>query len=165
MFLTINSVSQTGLSFASQNAGIKNYKRVDQVLYRCIMIQLLLGSGVGLFVYALRPLIFSIYSSDPEVIAQGSIILSLSTLTYGICALMDMIPCVVRGLGYSLPPMIISVAGVVGMRFIWIFGYFPSHHTLWDLYLSYLISWIITATAHIICYIIIRKKIEKQLCI
>lgn len=161
MYLAINAVSQTGLSFSSQNAGVKNYKRVDQVLYRCVLIQLVLGTLLGIFVYMLRPVLIGIYSSDPDVISAGSVILSISCLTYGLCALMDMIPCVVRGMGASFAPMLISVTGVVGLRFVWIFGYFPSHHTLWDLFLSYPISWIITVTAHVICYIVVRKKIEK----
>lgn len=162
MYLAINSVSQTGLSFSSQNSGIRNLKRVDQVLLRCCLIQLVLGTGVGVFVFLMRPVLFGIYSSDPRVIAEGSVILSISALSYGLCALMDMIPCVVRGMGYSVPPMVISVAGVVGMRFIWIFGYFPSHHTLRDLYLSYPISWIITVACHFTCYFIVRKRVKKK---
>lgn len=162
MYQSINAVSQTGLSFSSQNTGIRDFKRVDQVLLRCSLIQLTLGSAVGIFVYVMRPVLLGIYSSNPEVIAQGSIILSISALTYGLCALMDMIPCVVRGMGYSFPPMIISVAGVVGIRFIWVLGYFPSHHTLWDLFLSYPISWLITASTHMLCYVIVRKKVGRR---
>lgn len=162
MYLAINAVSQTGLSFSSQNTGARNFKRVDQVLHRCILIQIILGTGIGTFVFLMRPLLFGIYSSDPQVIAEGSIILSISALTYGLCALMDMIPCVVRGMGYSLPPMLISVAGVVGMRFVWILGYFPHHHTLWDLYLSYPLSWIITVVCHMMCYAIARKKVARS---
>lgn len=162
MYLTINAVSQTALSFSSQNTGVRNYKRVNQVMLRCLLIQTILGTALGCFVYVMRPILLGIYTSDPQVIAQGSIILSLSTLTYCFCANMDMIPCVVRGMGYSLPPMIISVTGVVGTRIVWMFEYFPSHHTLWDLYLSYPISWILTSSAHVICYLIIYKNKQKK---
>lgn len=162
MYQSINAVSQTGLNFSSQNTGVRDFKRVDQVMFRCCMIQIVLGTAVGMFVFFMRPLLLGIYSSDPDVIAQGSIILSISALTYCLCALMDMIPSVVRGMGYSLPPMIISVTGVVGIRIIWVMGYFPSHHTLWDLFLSYPISWIVTATAHLICYAIVRKKVARK---
>ncbi|MDO4491409.1 MAG: MATE family efflux transporter [Lachnospiraceae bacterium] len=162
MFYTINSVSQTGLSFSSQNYGAGKLRRVDQVLHRCICIEIVMGTFVGLFVFLLRPVLLGIYSSDPEVITQGSVILSISCLTYGICGLMDMLPCVIRGMGYSLPPMLISVVGVVGMRFLWILGYFPTHHTLYTLYLSYPLSWSVTALFQMLCYRVVRKKVEQR---
>ena len=65
---------------------------------------------------------------------------------------MDLFPGALRGMGYSLVPMILSVIGTVGMRIFWIFVIFPSHRTLYDLFISYPASWTATIIMQVICY-------------
>ena len=68
-----------------------------------------------------------------------------------------------RGLGYSIMPMIVSLAGACGLRIIWIFTVFQWHHDLRTLYISYPVSWAVTALAHILCYIIVKKRFDKRI--
>ena len=56
-------------------------------------------------------------------------------------------------------PMIVSLIGACVFRIIWIFTVFRVQHTLFILYASYPISWILTIIAHFICYLIVRKKV------
>ena len=67
-----------------------------------------------------------------------------------------------QGMGYSVLPMVVSLTGACGLRVIWILPFFAYHHTLFSLYISYPISWLITAAAHTICYRKIYKKIPKK---
>ena len=71
---------------------------------------------------------------------------------------MDVFVGSIRGLGYSIMPMIVSLIGACAFRVIWIFTIFQTTHTLFSLYISYPISWILTASAHFICYLAVRKK-------
>ena len=63
-----------------------------------------------------------------------------------------------RGVGYSLMPMIVSLIGACGLRIVWIFTAFQIHRSLWMLYISYPITWIITGGVHILCCILVRRK-------
>mgnify|MGYP007082990683 CR=1 FL=1 len=67
-----------------------------------------------------------------------------------------------RGLGYSVVPMLVSLTGACLFRVVWIFSVFAMHRTVTTLYLSYPVSWIITFTAHIICYIVIRRRMAAR---
>ena len=80
-------------------------------------------------------------------------------LTYFTCGMMDVMVGCLRGMGYSIMPMIVSLLGACGLRILWIMTIFQSVRTLECLYLSYPVSWIITAAAHMGCYLCIRKKV------
>ena len=54
-------------------------------------------------------------------------------------------------------PMIVSLTGACLFRVIWIFTIFAIDHSLFVLYISYPISWILTFIVHFICYLKVRK--------
>ena len=72
---------------------------------------------------------------------------------------MDVICGSLRGMGYSTAPMIVSIIGACGLRIVWILTVFRVYHTLTVLYISYPVTWFITASAHLVCYFIIKKKV------
>ena len=75
---------------------------------------------------------------------------------------------VLRGLGKSTMPMVVSIVGVCGIRILWILLIFynltdfVNTSDLAYLYVSYPISWIITFLTHLICYFIVSKKVFKS---
>ena len=100
----------------------------------------------------------TIYTKEPDVIACGLEILSITTVPYFLCGIMDLFPGALRGMGYSSVPMILSVIGTVGMRILWIFVFFPLHRSLYFLFSSYPASWLATIVMQVICYYFVRKK-------
>ena len=76
--------------------------------------------------------------------------------------LMDREEMCIRDSGYSVLPMIVSLTGACGLRILWIFTIFAQQRTLTSLYVSYPVSWIITASTHLICYFIITRKMPKK---
>lgn len=67
-----------------------------------------------------------------------------------------------RGMGYSMLPMVVSLTGACLFRIIWIFTVFARFHSLTVLYISYPISWIITTAAHLFCYFRLRRKFPRE---
>ena len=63
-----------------------------------------------------------------------------------------------RGLGYSIVPMVVSLIGACGLRIVWIFTIFQMDRTPENLYISYPISWIVTGAVHILYFLYVRKK-------
>ena len=84
--------------------------------------------------------------------------------TYFLCGIMDVMAGVMRGYGYSVMPMLVSLIGACGLRLFWIFTFFklPVFHTPQMLYMTYPVSWILTGFVHIICYLCIRKRFPKE---
>lgn len=158
VFVAMNSLHQSCLSFTSQNYGAKQYKRIDQILVRCLCIVTIVGIISGYGGYLCGEFLLGIYSDDPQVIVYGMNRLALVCAPYFICGIMDVCAGSLRGMGYSLVPTLVSLTGVCAIRVIWIYTIFAMYHTQFSLYISYPISWIVTFIAHIITYLVVRKK-------
>lgn len=158
VYTAMNSIYQTSLSFTSQNMGAKQFKRVDKVLIECLLVVATVGIVLGNGAYLLGDKLLGIYSSDPQVIEYGLMRMSIVSASYFLCGIMDVLVGSIRGLGYSIMPMLVSLTGACLFRVIWIFTIFQVERTLFCLYISYPISWILTAGIHLLCYFIVRKK-------
>ena len=157
------AVYQANLSFTSQNYGAGKFSRINRIMFICIGVVSVVGFSIGVLAYGAGTSLLSIYSSDPEVIAYGMTRLQIIGLTYFTCGIMDTMVGSIRGIGYSVLPMLVSLTGACLFRIIWIFTIFQWSHTLLTLYISYPASWVLTATAHIICFFLIRKKLNRLL--
>ncbi len=164
VYMAMNSFYQATLSFMSQNFGAGEYKRLNKIL-ACgelcvVVVGLVLGNAAVLFGNQL----LSIYSDSPEVIAAGMVRLHYISKVYFLCGIMDVLVGALRGIGYSVLPMIVSLLGACGLRLLWIATVFriPQFHKVEVVYLSYAITWIITAGVHFLCYVIVRKKVTRK---
>ncbi len=158
VYVSMNALHQTALSFTGQNMGAGKYKRIDKLLMECVVIVSIIGLLMGNGAYLMGNHLLGIYSSDAEVIQYGLIRLSIIASTYFLCGAMDVFAGAIRGMGYSILPMTVSLIGACAFRVVWIFTIFRWHHTLMSLYISYPISWALTALVHFMCYLIVRKR-------
>ncbi len=158
VYTAMNSVYQTALSFTSQNMGAKNYKRVEKVLLQCLLLVTGLGLVLGNLAHLLGPQLLSIYNTDPQVIAYGMTRLGVICTIYFLCGIMDVLAGTIRGMGYSILPMVVTLIGSCLFRIVWIFTVFQWNRTLFTLYLSYPISWGLTLLTHAVCFLIVRRK-------
>ena len=161
LYVSVNSVTQACMSFTSQNYGVRKFKRMDKVLADCAILSIIVSVVIGGGSYLLGHQILGIYARQEDVIQCGMEILSISTIPYFLCGLMDMIPGSMRGVGYSAVPMILSIIGTVGTRLVWIYGVFPEHRSLYVLFMSYPVSWGLTIVMQAICLVFVRRKIRK----
>ncbi len=162
IYTSMNAIYQTSLSFTSQNIGARNYHRIGQILRRSLGIVVVIGLSLGALALLFSHQLLGIYSSDPEVIHYGIMRMEVICLTYFTCGTMDVCCGSMRGMGYSILPTIVSLTGACGLRILWIVTIFAWDPTLFVLYLSYPVSWIITTVAHLVCYFYARRKLNKQ---
>lgn len=158
IYMSMNSIYQSTLSFTSQNVGARKYKRLDTILIQGIVIVTAVGLFLGLGAYFFGDFLLGIFTSDREVIQFGLNRLAIIATFYFVCGWMDVLVGSLRGMGYSMIPMFVSLTGACIFRIVWVFTIFQIYRTQASLYISYPITWTITAAAHLICYLIIRKK-------
>ncbi len=163
VYTAMNAVYQTALSFSSQNFGARKFKRLTKVLLYCLGLVTLIGIVLGVGAVALGGQLLSIYSSDSEVIAYGLTRMRYICGVYFLCGLMDTMVGGIRGIGYSVMPMLVSLTGACAFRVVWIFTVFVMYRSLATLYLSYPVSWTITFLTHVVCYVMVRRKMAKQM--
>ena len=161
LYVIVNAVTQACMSFTSQNYGVSKWKRMDRVLINCMILSIAITLVLGTGVYVFGDHILRIYTSDEQVIQRGVEVLLYTTVTYFLCGLMDLFPGAMRGMGYSMVPMILSIIGTVGMRIFWIYWVFPSHRSLDILFISYPASWLLTIVLQAICFYFVRKRVYR----
>ena len=165
IYVSLNAFHQTAVNFMGQNAGARQYKRVSRTLWICLGSVAVVGLAVGSLAYFFGPSLLSLYITDSqEAIGYGMLRLSLISLTYFICGLMDVSTGALRGLGESFIPMVISVLGVCGIRIGWIYTIFqlPQFHTPQCLYISYPVSWAITFLCQMIAFLLVYRKLKQD---
>jgi len=162
VYTSMNAVYQAALTFTGQNVGAKQYKRINTICAQSLLIVTTVGIIGGIGIYLLGEPLVGIYDSDPTIISEGVKRLGIISVTYFICGAMDMMVGMMRGMGKSLMPMIVTVVGVCGVRIVWIYTVFAHFHSLFWLYVSYPISWIVTLFIHCICYFVVRNKLPKE---
>ena len=162
LYASVNAVTQACMSFTSQNYGVGKYKRMDRVLINCLILSVVISGVLGCGSYAFGTEILKVYTEDPKVIQCGLEILSMTTVTYFLCGIMDLFPGALRGMGRSGVPMILSIIGTVGTRIVRIFMLFPQHRSLKFLFISYPASWLFTIVMQVICFYFVRKQVHAK---
>lgn len=164
VYMAMNAFQQAAVSFVSQNAGAGRFGRINKIVFRVLLCVTITGCTLGGLAVLFGPELLSLYSSKPAVIEQGIVRLHMICICYALCGIMDVMVGVLRGLGYSVMPMIVSLLGACGLRLLWIFTIFqiPEYHTTKVLYFSYPMSWTITILVHVICFLVVRRKFPKQ---
>lgn len=163
VYFAMNAFHQATISFVSQNMGAGEYKRVRRILWvglGCVsVVGLVLGNGA----YFFGSTLLGIYSTSGGVIKAGLIRLGIISTTYALCGMMDVMVGALRGIGYSIMPMIVSLIGACGLRLLWLATIWKMkpYHTIQVIYLSYPISWSITCLVHIICFRWAIRKIYR----
>lgn len=160
VYMAMNAFYQATISFTSQNYGAKLHKRIYKVLgvgeLYVILIGILFGNAVVIFGHT----VLGFYSSSPEVIAAGMGRIQVICSVYALCGIMDVLVGALRGIGYSIMPMIVSLVGACGLRLVWLSTVFqiPQYHTLKTVYMSYPISWTITLSVHALCFVFAARR-------
>lgn len=162
LYMSVNAVTQSCMSFTSQNYGVKKLKRMDRVLLDCMILSVGVTLTLGCGAYFFGPELLKIYTSDADVIRCGVEVLAFTTVPYFCCGIMDLLPGALRGMGHSGVPMILSIIGTVGTRIVWIFGLFPAHRSLSFLFISYPVSWILTILMQAVCFCFVRKHVHQS---
>lgn len=164
VYVSMNSFYQATLSFMSQNYGAGRYDRLKKVIVSGLLCVIVAGLLLGNLEVLFGRTLLSIYTDSDAVIEEGYKRVKYICTLYFACGMMDVMVGVLRGIGYSIMPMIVSLLGACGLRLLWIATVFriEQFHLVETVYLSYPISWVITFVAHVVCYLVAARKIPKM---
>lgn len=161
-YTAMNALHQSAVSFAGQNYGAQKYKRIGRIAWICQGSVFVVGFAISMGIYIFSPWLLQLYSTDPEVIQYGVNRLAVICTTYFMCGMMDVMVGILRGMGYSIAPMIVSLTGVCLFRVVWIYTIFEKFRSLQVLYISYPVTWTITFLVQLIMFLVIYRKLRRK---
>lgn len=165
VYVGMNAFHQAAVSFSGQNLGAREYKRIWRIAVVCQVCVTVVGLLMGVGVWFFGGELLRIYTTSQEVVNAGLVRLSYVCLPYALCGMMDVMTGSLRGIGYSVTPMLVSILGICVFRVAWIATVckLPACSDIDFVYLSYPISWIITLIAHTICFVWAMRRVKVKL--
>ena len=160
VYMAMNAFYQATISFTSQNYGSREHKRIYRILFAGELYVIITGVLLGnLAVFFGKPLL-GIYSPSADVVAAGLGRLKVICTLYALCGMMDVLVGALRGIGYSVVPMVVSLIGACGLRLLWIATIFqiPQYHSMRVIYISYPVTWTVTFLVHALTFWIVSRK-------
>lgn len=160
-FTAMNAFHQGAVSFTSQNKGAGRYERIGKILRTALGYSFITAMIFCVIYNLFSHQLIDLYTNSEDVITAGVKRLIIIATSYFLAGTMDAVVGAIRGLGYSVVPMIVSVFGICIFRVFWIFCIFSQeqYHTIETIYYSYPISWIMTLSVQLICFFYIKKKV------
>ncbi|ACX74204.1 MATE efflux family protein [Fibrobacter succinogenes subsp. succinogenes S85] len=144
VYYWLNSFSHACVTFVGQNYGAKNLERCRSAVRWTILLATTSTFALSMLCcYFAKPLL-SLYTSDPEIIATGSIRMYVVVGVLFINVFLDVFSGALRGMGQSLAPALTCVVGVCGIRILWVIFVFPQYRSFASLMVVYPVSWIVT---------------------
>ena len=162
VYTSMNAFHQAAISFCGQNYGAMKYRRVGKILLICQGLVIGVGIVMGCAAYLCGGTLLKIYTPDHETIQYGLLRMRYICVPYFLCGMMDVMVGALRGMGYAIMPMLVSLTGACLFRVIWIYTIFQSYHTLPCLYISYPISWTLTFLVHLACFGVVYGRLLRR---
>ena len=166
--MSVQSGCLIAVTFAGQNYGARKRKRLHLVLLYTLIQVTLVGLAMGWLEILLSEPLSRLYvdmslPEAPLIVAASVEKINVILSAYFICGIMDVMSGYLRGIGYSLVPMLCCVFGVCGLRAIWVFCVFPLlPQTALSLFISYPISWGIVILMHTCTVLYASREIKKR---
>lgn len=158
-YYMLNGFEHAAVTFTGQNYGAGKFERCNAVAYRCLLLGGIFTGALCAVFIAFGSSLIRIYTADEAVIPLALERVRL-VLTFQIVNMaLEVFSGCMRGLGHSFVPAVVSMAGICGVRLIWVATVFKASPTFPTLIAVYPLSWIITAALISIAYFIIRKRV------
>ncbi len=164
IYTSMNAFYQANLSFTSQNLGAGQYRRIWPILLRAEGCVIAVGAVMGNLTVLFGRQLLSIYTDSPAVMDAGMNRITIICATYALCGMMDVIVGSIRGIGYSVTPMLVSLVGACGVRLLVVATVFrlPAYHNIRTVYWAYPLSWSLTFLAHFVCFLWAMRRLKRQ---
>ena len=159
-YVATNSVYQASVTFTSQHHGARKYKRIGTVMRCCYFVTAMIAITAAAILLTLRRPLLGLYiqSGDPLALEAAYTRFYINIAPYFTLAFMEVGSGALRGLGKSTLSTVISLIGSCVLRLVWIYFIFPLNPTLYMVYLSYPITWTLTAATHFTVSMIVRRR-------
>lgn len=163
VYTMMDAVASATVTSVGQNYGACDFNRIKKTIIICSLFTTatgLFGAAVEILLHS--PLIW-LYVKEEQAASFAFTRLVIITVPYFICGIMNVVNNAIRGIGYSLTPMIIVLIGTCVFRLFWIYCIFPLNKSIESVYISYPISWALTALAGTVALLILFKRKKRQI--
>ena len=158
-YFVINAFGQTAVAFTSQNYGAGQLDRCRRVLRISLIYSVVSSAFLNVLITWQRAFFVSAFTADPEVLFFAGERVVAVLLFQFIACYYEMTGSVMRGLGYSMTPALITIFGTCVLRLLWV-AFFPADGSFAGLLMIYPLSWTLTDIIMFVAFARIRRALR-----
>ena len=162
LYIAMNAIYHVALTFIGQNVGARKFKNIRTLTAYSTVIVTIVGLLCAGAVLLFHEFLVGLYVESPEAMDAALTRLYIIVPLYFLCGYMEVFCGALRALDRSMTAMIISLCGACGLRILWIQTIFRFFTTPESVYISYPVSWILTAGCHLLFVVLTAKKLLKE---
>jgi putative MATE family efflux protein len=152
IFMSLNALSLAATTFSGQNIGAGKVERLKSGVRLSLALSLVISITLSVLGRVFIVELMGIFSNEPDVIEVGATAFKYLSAGYFIFGMSEIFGGFVRGAGYAVPPMVISVLSMCILRLVWIFVALNIWFKIEIIFLSYPISWTVTFLLNFLYY-------------
>lgn len=141
--MPIRSFTMAITTFAGQNYGAGKGERVKKGMWITLAIGTIYTVITAVLLLTFSREMIGLFTKEPEVIRYGVLAMRYLCPFYAILSVMHILAGVARGLGKTLPPMLILITAMCVLRVFWVQMILPHWRSMDMLCVVYPISWIL----------------------
>ena len=162
LFCPVDACQQGATTAVSQNVGANKPERSARAAWQCLALGAAIGLVGGAFLYLLRTPLLRLYTTDPAALEAAYIRMRVLMRFQAFNALMAVFSGIIRGLGHSTLPAVVTFLGCCVLRIAWVYTVYAAAPSLERLLAVYPASWMVTTAVHFVCYLLIRRKMRRE---
>lgn len=146
------------VTFVGQNFGAGEKGRCRRIFKICMTLAVVVTASLNVLIVVFRDFFISIFSTAPDVVAFASERMLAALCVQSLTATYEVSGAVLRGMGHSALPAVLTVFGSCVFRLVWVYFVLPLHPTFTFLIVVYPISWTITGLMVLSAYWRISRR-------
>lgn len=157
-YYIITAFCAAAIAFTGQNYGASQPARCKRVFAISMMWAVVVAAIANILIVWQAKACLSVFSADPQVCHYALIRLRTVLLFQSIAASYEIAGAYMRGLGYSMTPMLLTIFGTCVLRLLWVFTVAPRSNDFGLLLSIYPITWAITGALVLTAAFIVQRK-------
>ncbi len=166
---TIHGLGAANLAVISQNFGAKKMDRVKRSALISVGLMLGVSLTLGAVLLVAGRSLCSIMTDTELVLDYCMVRITTISITYVFLGMLSVVQEVIRGIGYNITSLMLSISANIILRVIYLLFIYPSvciegnvAHNLRMLYVLYPASWILTSAVGIVILIVLFNRVKNR---
>ncbi|MCM1519815.1 MAG: MATE family efflux transporter [Lachnoclostridium sp.] len=143
-YYIISSFGAATIAFTGQNYGAGLYDRCKRVVFICLGLGAIISAAANLTISLNDSFFIGLFTDNATVAEFAKERMHTALMFQFIAVSYEITGAFMRGLGWSMTPMLLTIFGTCVLRLLWVFTVTPYHHTFPALLMVYPVTWTVT---------------------
>ncbi|MCM1504752.1 MAG: MATE family efflux transporter [Muribaculum sp.] len=161
-YYIVSAFCAATIAFTSQNFGAGKHDRCKRVVRICMLMSIVACGLANLLITWQDKLFIGVFTTNPDVFHYAAERLHCVLAFQAIASTYEISGAYMRGLGYSMTPMLLTIFGTCILRLVWVYTVNEHYHDFRILLSIYPISWAVTGVMVCVAAFMVQRKVFRE---